>query len=259
MIGAMNRPRSSRLGRIGLWIAVVITISVPAPANAITNGTLDDDGHPYVGLVTSDFITGCSGSLLTSTVFLTAGHCASDGQRVFVTTASDVFSPNATVVTGIAHVEPGFGCCATALPGFVTHDAAVVTLERRIRSPRYAQLPGTGQVDSLRTGQDLTIVGYGAQGVVSSSKALIVDGERYTARVALHAAGSSFDASFVKLSANPAQGKGGTCFGDSGGPDLLDDTAVAVNSFLPDLLCTGVTYGYRVDQAATLAFIRSFM
>jgi hypothetical protein len=37
---------------------------------------------------------------------------------------------------------------------------------------------------------------------------------------------------FIKLALNASQGSGGTCFGDSGGPDLLadTDTVLAVNS-----------------------------
>jgi hypothetical protein len=29
---------------------------------------------------------------------------------------------------------------------------------------------------------------------------------------------------FIKLTANPSQGTGGLCFGDSGGPDVLSGT-----------------------------------
>src|SRR5262249_11661026 len=44
--------------------------------------------------------------------------------------------------------------------------------------------------------------------------------------------GNSIAHEFIKLSANPSQGTGGACFGDSGGPDLLGDTILAVNSFV---------------------------
>ncbi|MCU1584181.1 MAG: hypothetical protein JWM49_737 [Microbacteriaceae bacterium] len=50
-----------------------------APAAAITNDYVEDFQHPFVGLVvfydeSGAFTHRCSGSLLTPTVFLTAGH-----------------------------------------------------------------------------------------------------------------------------------------------------------------------------------------
>ena len=65
---------------------------------------------------------------------------------------------------------------------------------------------------------------------------------------------------FIKLTANPSQGTGGICFGDSGGPDLLGGTQIvlAVNSYVTNGNCAGVTYSNRVDLPDVLAFINSF-
>jgi hypothetical protein len=63
--------------------------------NAITNGTFDGEGHPTVGGLVSptQYSVGtwiyCSGTLISTTVFLTAAHCSSDGERVAVTFDSD--------------------------------------------------------------------------------------------------------------------------------------------------------------------------
>ena len=69
--------------RLLIVIATVLgllTVSIPS-AQAITGNFEPDFEHEYVGLVVfydanGDFLWRCSGSLLTDTVFLTAGHCA---------------------------------------------------------------------------------------------------------------------------------------------------------------------------------------
>ena len=53
--------------------------------------------------------------------------------------------------------------------------------------------------------------------------------------------------------------KGGTCFGDSGGPNLLGGTNIVlgVNSFVANGICAGNTYSYRVDTAQALNWIET--
>lgn len=62
-------------GSVALMCAVVATTTL-----AVTNGQPDDARHPYVGLMVALDANGvpqwrCSGSLMSATVFLTAGHC----------------------------------------------------------------------------------------------------------------------------------------------------------------------------------------
>jgi len=54
---------------------------------------------------------------------------------------------------------------------------------------------------------------------------------------------------------------GGTCFGDSGGPDLLGgtDIVLGVNSYVTNWNCTGVGYSQRIDIPEVLDWIESFL
>ena len=65
---------------ISLLAAAVVAFGAVAVAGAITHGTPDGNNHPYVGLLVFDDAPGhpawrCSGSLISPTVVLTAGHC----------------------------------------------------------------------------------------------------------------------------------------------------------------------------------------
>jgi secreted trypsin-like serine protease len=61
------------------------------------------------------------------------------------------------------------------------------------------------------------------------------------------------------LSAN--SDTGGTCFGDSGGPNYLGTSNVvaAVTSYAMNGSCGGTAGVFRVDRPEVLAFVRSFL
>ena len=75
---------------------------IPAPAGAITNGTLDDNRHPNVACVMGQLPDGTviacgSGQLISPTVVLTAGHLITIFQSLgvtrFLVTLDPVFDP----------------------------------------------------------------------------------------------------------------------------------------------------------------------
>lgn len=243
---------------LGLVMLAVVGLG---QAGAIINGQPDGNRHPYVGLVT-DSQYSCSGAAISPTLFVTAAHCFDvPGQEVFVTfdpdgVFSDTFGDD--LVHGTWHPDPDFCmACAKGLPGFDTHDVAVVVFDRPVRLDRYAELPSRGLVDRLAKGTRVTNVGYGLQ--VREKQ---FQGEAYTRYVAPSQLVPSKDVisdEFLKLSANPSQGKGAICSGDSGGPNLRGDTDIilAVNSF-GNGGCASVTYSYRIDTKAALGFIGRF-
>ena len=249
-------------------LVLVGFLAAAAPVTAVTNGQPDGNNHPYVGTViqfipNTDLISVCSGSALSAKKFLTAAHCADPSMPVFVTYKSGPpFSLASDFTKGTFVRDPDW-CpgCGHGLPGFDTHDVAVVLLNAPRNPGAFAQLPAANLVDTLPMKTEVEIVGYGVQGFIRGGgpPGQVFLFTRFFAPSLLIQSNDVISEEFIKLTANPAQGKGGTCFGDSGGPDILGGTStvLAVNSFVNNGNCAGVTYSQRVDLPDILAFINS--
>jgi secreted trypsin-like serine protease len=236
-----------------------------------------------VGLVAfydaqGNFLWRCSGSLLNSTTMLTAGHCtdtasgaasaiawvSQEGGAQFnpVTGAEDPLTgyPNeclnsAAYPCSTSHTLIEYGFNGLKKFGNDNKDVGLLILDNPINLPHYASLAAAGSVDTLPTGAGVTYTGYGVSdekpAVVSFRERLMASGFIINTH---NKAASGFN---IQLSANPGNGQGGTCFGDSGGPPLYDSTDIVlgVNSFVKNLQCAGQSFAYRTDQQAVLNWI----
>lgn len=234
----------------------------------VTNGEPDDGRHPFVGLMVAHDAEGnplwrCSGTLLSSTLFLTAGHCTDAPAAHVEIWFVDDLEPEPGIygypvvgdASGTPYVHPDYDPAA-----FFLHDLGVVVLDEPVVMDEYGELPELNQLDALATRrgkQDTTFtaVGYGLQRI---NPVFIEDDlTRMLARprlIQINAPGFTGDFSIL-LSNNHATG--GTCFGDSGGPNFLGTSNVVagVTSFGLNGNCAGTGGVYRVDRADDLDWL----
>ena len=255
-------------------VAVLAAAVVALPASAITDGSPDGDAHPYVGLMVAQDGDGnplwrCSGTLISPTLFLTAGHCteapAAHVEIWFDTDVQSGIPANGYPLTGEAsgtpYTHPQYDPNA-----FYLHDLGVVVLDEPVVASTYGALPSLDQLDALKSGkvkQDtfFTAVGYGLQKAFPDAAswkdvALRVRMVSHPRLIQINT-GYTGDGSMI-LSNNA--NTGGTCFGDSGGPNFLGDSNVVagVTSFGKNGTCAGQGGVYRVDRADDLDWLATF-
>ena len=265
-------------------------------AVAITGNYVQDFDHPYVGLLVlydsnGDFLARCSGSLLSPTVLLTAGHCAGDAGAVsarvyFQQDAGANYDPNTQEdpITGYPDTCAGttlgtlcatsthlytFGYTDGALPE--THDAGIVVLDQAISMNEYGQLPTDGLLTDLATARGTKDTTFTTSGYGLTYKQQTQNGKpntsfrsRLEATETLTNLRSALNDGFnLQLQGN-GDSRGGSCNGDSGGPVFLggftSDLIVGIDSFgIGNTLCRGTDFYYRTDRQAVLDWIEGFL
>ena len=272
------------------WIlTLVLAFSIVGIASAVTDGELDEGRHPYVGLMAvfnadGEYEWRCSGTLISPTIFLTAGHCTeTPAASAKIWFDDDVESISCPYVDGVGYTQCdpnkypwGGGDSHTASNIFThpdyynyawfTHDLGVVVLDQPYYMSEYGVLPQLDQLDSMKTKrgkQDVTFtsVGYGLQKSFPDAASWKDVAEKvrmvaYPHLIQINTPGFTGDFSIL-LSNNAATG--GTCYGDSGGPNFIGDSRViaGVTSFGLNWTCGGTGGVYRVDRADDLDWLYS--
>ena len=253
------------------------SLLVPRRAAAITYGFVDSNntfantGAFIVKSPDGDILPICSGTMITANVFLTASHCttffeqdlAPDGYEAFVSLDGSIpfgdLTSNSTNLLAVAHVvsNPNFNQRQSD-----PQDIAVLILEENV-SVTPAELPSCGLLDQLSARNGLksavfTSVGYGVQNRVVGGGVPFFQDLNPVPRMFAFSSFNSIKRSFLNLSQNPSTGNGGTCFGDSGGPNFLtvngEELLVAI-TITGDAVCRSTNAAYRLDIESAQAFL----
>ncbi len=219
----------------------------------------------------------CSGALIAPTVFLTASHCTAAFESLLAPRGFDAFvsfdnpiplgaltSP-ATDLIPVTQVvtNPNFNRSQSD-----SGDIGVLLVSAADTAGiTPATLPTEGLLDQLAEQNGLknavfTPVGYGVQNrVVGGGPPFFQDLNPIPRMFAL----SEFHAlnpGYLRLSQNPATGDGGTCFGDSGGPNFFRHNGthvLAAITITGDSVCRATNVTYRTDTPSARAFLAPYV
>jgi hypothetical protein len=164
--------------------------------------------------------------------------------------------PN-TVEASAWHSHPLFTEAA-----FFLHDVGVIELSAPVTlaSSAYGRLPAANELDGLHSGNKTTFtsVGYGVQRINSSFEIAVKI--RMSAEPRLIQINTGYTGPFSMVLSNNAS-TGGTCFGDSGGPNFLGSSNViaGVTSFGKNGSCGGTGGVFRLDRQDVLDFVSTYL
>ena len=256
-----------------LAVTFVMALVFASPVEAIQYGEPDNGAHPYVGGLVyvvddSPQFIGCSGTLISATVFLTAAHCApEDDLQLVGVTFDDTFVPGESTVIPLNNddfiANPDYD-------GTPYTDVAVVLLPSD-PGVGYAELPEIGLLDTLApsanpNNQDrsLTAVGYGTTGLnrgEGGPPEFVYPEVKMRAENQISNLNSKrLGGLLVQTTAAPGTG-GGTCYGDSGGPFFLAGTNIIVATTItgPNPNCGGNDINLRLDTEEVQSFLRPYI
>jgi secreted trypsin-like serine protease len=249
---------------------LLVLLGAAGGAFAITYGQPDGNRHPNVGAMIrlrsdGQFRILCSGSLIAPRVFLTASHCTrfleDQGISDVWVTFDSTFTQKSKLIHGTMHSNPLYNQSQSD-----SGDIAVITLDKAV-ALEPVQLPPAGLLDRMKADGTLnrtlfTSVGYGVQepqpgpGGITNPFPM----ERW------YSVGE-FDAlnpTWLRIAQTQATGDGGTCSGDSGGPQFLGagstETTTQVSiTITGDVFCFATNVDYRLDTPSARTFLSQFV
>ncbi len=254
-----------RLATLVLITAGCLVASVGS-ASAITGGYPDGSAHPEVGGLVADHAYSdgtwlyCSGTLISPTVFLTAAHCGDPGQSTARVSFSTAYKDGDKTYTGAYHPDPAY-TGAQSDP----HDIAVVVFGKAVSGITPATLPRAGLLDDLKAAGTLQTATFTAVGYGSYTPQNGPGGYTYTyddVRQYAYGSFNSLQTAWLRLSQNAATGNGGTCYGDSGGPDFLGGAGsrlIVATTITGDSQCLSTNVDYRLDSASARGFLAKYV
>lgn len=248
--------------RFAATIALVVLLASAGTASAVVYGQADGEDHPNTGalLAPQAYSDGtwasCSGTLISPTVFLTAAHCDWGLSRMAVTFDSEYDAATGTTHWGTWHADPRFRGAQSD-----PYDIAVVVLDDPVGITP-ARLPAANSLSNLSHNQGFTSVGYGAQSVsIDHGPTFHYADIRYQATSDTLFA---INKAWLRISMNPTLGDGGTCYGDSGGPNFLgagstETDIVAALTVTGDSMCRATNVVYRLDTQSARSFLSQYV
>ena len=255
------------------------TLFLSPKASAITYGFVDSNNtfRNTGAFIVKSPTTGqifpiCSGTMITNNVFLTASHCTSfftqdlapEGYVAYVSLDQSIpfgsLTTNSTTLLPVAHVvtNPNYNQRQSD-PG----DIGVLILQQNVIGVTPAVLPSCGLLDQLAAKNGLksailTNAGYGIQNRVVGGGVPFFQDLNPIPRMYSFSSFNSLNGGYIRVSQNPSTGNGGTCFGDSGGPNFLtvEGQQIIVSiTITGDSVCRATSTNYRLDTLSAQGFL----
>ena len=268
---------------IGFFIVTVglltASLLLSPKASAITYGFVDSNNtfrntgaFIVKSPTTGEIFPICSGTMITNNVFLTASHCtifytqdlAPQGFVAYVSLDQSIpfggLTSNKTNLLAVAHVvtNPNYNQSQSD-----SGDIGALILARKVNGVTPAVLPSCGLLDQLAAQNGLktaqfTNAGYGLQNRVVGGGVPFFQDINPVPRMFSFSSFNSLNGGYLRLSGNPSTGNGGTCFGDSGGPNFMSlngQQLIVSITITGDSVCRSTNVDYRLDTVSAQGFL----